>query len=370
MILHLLFDDKFGEYAVRQFSEPGMYSEFVVVTHSDAPDCSQKYGGLKVVFEDQESFLHLLRRLGEYKAIVLHGLFYPWQERVLREVPKDVKVAWVFWGGDIYGRKDIADHYLSSSSKRLRFKQNLKRYIKCRKAFDQYEVPFELLKRIDFCLTDIPEDFVFVKKYLKTDIKELWYNYYSVEETIGDLMNSRCSGNNVLLGNSSSLECNYIDGLKALKRLNLTSSVNVFAPLSYGDSWIRNEISRRGKRMLGDSFHPLIEFLPRDEYNQIIVSCSTVVMPHYRPQAFGNILTALWLGSRVFLSEKNVLFAYFKRIGTVIFSIEHDLKESNPYVLSPLSENEVFQNRKAIKAFYSKDVMHHKNIELVNTLNQ
>ena len=169
---------------------------------------------------------------------------------------------------------------------------------------------------------------------------------------------------------SSSLECNYIDGLKALKRLNLTSSVKVFAPLSYGDSWIRNEISRRGKRMLGNRFHPLIEFLPRDEYNRIIVSCSTVVMPHFRPQAFGNILTALWLGARVFLSENNVLFAYFKRIGAVIFSIEHDLKESNPYVLSPLSENDVFQNRKAIKAFYSKDVMHIKNIEFVNTLNQ
>ena len=122
--------------------------------------------------------------------------------------------------------------------------------------------------------------------------------------------------------------------------------------------------------MLGDSFHPLIEFLPRDEYNRIIVSCSAVVMPHYRPQAFGNILTALWLGSRVFLSEKNVLLTYFKRIGAVIFSIEHDLKESNSYVLSPLSENEVFQNRKAIKAFYSKDIMHLKNIELVNTLNQ
>lgn len=370
MILHLLFDDKFGEYAVRQFSEPEMCSEFILVTHSTIPVCPQKYKGVNVVFEDQEGFLNLLQRLGEYKAIVLHGLFYPWQERVLRAVPENVKVAWVFWGGEIYGRKDIADNYLSASSKRLRRKQILKRLIRRRKSLNRYEMPYELLKRIDYCLTDIPEDFAFVKKYLESDIKELWYNYYSVEETIGDLMHSRCDGKNLLVGNSSSLECNFIDGFKAIKRLNLTSMEKVFAPLSYGESWLRKEVTGNGKKILGIRFCPLTVFLPRNEYNQIIQSCSVVVMPHYRPQAFGNILTALWMGARVFLYERNVLFAYFKRIGALVFSIEHDLKKSNPHVLLPLSENEIMQNRRVINEFYGRDVMHQRYLEIVQVLDQ
>lgn len=369
MILHLLFDDKFGEYALRQFSGEEMCSEFVIVTHSCAPDCSHKYEGVKIAFEDQDGFQDLLLRLGEYKAIVLHGLFYPWQERVLRAAPKNVKVAWAFWGGDIYGRNDIADKYLSLSSKRLRRKHDLKRFIKSRKAFHRYEIPFDLLKRIDYCLTDIPEDFSFVKEYLESDIKELWYNYYSVEDTIGDLMYSRCDGNNILLGNSSSLECNFIDGFKAIKRLKLPTSVKIFVPLSYGESWLRKEIIEKGKKMLGQRFCPLTVFQPREEYNKLFQSCSVVIMPHYRPQAFGNILTALWVGSRVFLSQKNVLFAYFKRVGAVVFSIEHDLEESDPLVLVPLTDNERSQNRKAIRALYSKDAMHQKNLELVKTLN-
>lgn len=369
MILHLLFDDKFGEYAIRQFSEPEMCSDFIVVTHSNAPNCYNKYKGIEIVFEDDDSFLNLLQRLGEYKAIVLHGLFYPWQERVLRSVPKNVKVAWVFWGGDIYGRHDMADNYLSSSSKRLRRKQNLKRFIKRKKALDRYEVPLNLLQRIDYCLTDIPEDFALVKKYLQSDIKELWYNYYSVEETIGDLMYYRCNGNNILVGNSSSLECNYIDGFKAIKGLPLNSSENVFVPLSYGESWLKKEITQKGMKMLGKHFYPLTCFLPRSEYNQLIQSCSVVVMPHYRPQAFGNILTALWLGSRVFLSERNPLLTYFKRIGAVVFSIEFDLKKSNPKVLFPLTDNEREQNRTAIMALYGKSVIHKKVLEIVEVLN-
>lgn len=369
MILHLLFDDKFGEYAVRQFSGEEMCSEFVIVVNSNDPDCSHKFEGVKVVFEDKEEFPALLQRLGEYKAIVLHGLFYPWQERVLQAVPDDVKVAWVFWGGDIYGRKDIADNYLSSSSKWLLRKQNLKRLIKHRKVQDRYEIPFELLKRIDYCLTDIPEDFAFVKQYLATDIKELWYNYYSVEETIGSLIDSRCNGNNILLGNSSSLECNHTDGLRAIRKMDLASSAKVYVPLSYGESWLRKEISQKGKRLLGEKFYPLTGFLPRAEYNRTVQSCSVAVMPHYRPQAFGNILTALWLGTRVYMSNCSELFVFFRRIGVFIYSIEDDLNAGNASALLPLSEEETEVNRRVIASLYGTDAMQEKNRLIVKTLN-
>ena len=369
MILHLLFDDKFGEYAVRQFSGEEMCSEFIIVAHSSAPDCSNKFEGVPVVLEDKEEFQSLLNRLGEYKAIILHGLFFPWQERVLKAVPRHVKVAWVFWGGDIYGRKDIAENYLSTSSKWLRRKQNLKRLIKHKKVQERYEIPFKLLKRIDYCLTDIPEDFAFVKHYLGSDIKELWYNYYSVEETIGSLINSRCNGNNILLGNSSSLECNHLDGLSAIRKMDLAPSVIVYAPLSYGESWLRRVISRKGKRLLGEKFFPLTGYLPRTEYNRIVQSCSVAVMPHYRPQAFGNILTALWLGARVYMSNRSELFAFFRRIGVFIYSIEDDLNAGNTSALRPLSEEETGVNRRAIASLYGIDAMREKNRVIVQTLN-
>ena len=368
MILHLLFDDKFGEYAIRQFSEKMMYSEFIIVSHSNAPDCSHKFEGVQVVLEDREEFQNLLQHLGDYKAIVLHGLFYPWQESVLRTVPNHVKVAWVFWGGDIYGRKDIAANYLSPSSQWLQRKQNIKRFIKGKKAPSKYEIPYELLQRIDYCLTDIPEDFAFVKEYLNSDIKDLWYNYYSVEETIGELINAEHNGDNILLGNSSSLECNHIDGMRKLKKFSLGNS-KIVMPLSYGEPWIRKKMLKKGRHMFNDHFLPLLSFIPRHDYNHIIQSCSVAVMPHYRPQAFGNILTALWLGARVYLSKRNPLLPFFKRIGTVIFSFEDDLRPDNPTSLNPLSVDQMEQNRKIIASIYGKDAMHKKNLEIVNVLN-
>ena len=369
MILHLLFDSKFGEYAIRQFSDSIMCSEFVLVTDSSTPVYSEKYKNVRIIKAEEDEFSSLLCGLGEYKAIVFHGLFYPWQKRVLEAVPDHVKIAWVFFGGDLYDRQDVRKRFLSVTSKWLLAIQNMKRLLRGRFVSPKYEIPLQLLKRIDYCLTDIPEDFAFAKSYLKSDIKDLWYNYYSIEETIGDLVDSTCSGNNVLIGNSCSLTCNHLDGLRLAREMKLPTEAKVYVPLSYGESWLKNAISKWGRLLLGDRFTPLTSFLPREEYNLIIKSCSIVIMPHYRPQAFGNILTALWLGSRVFLSVRNDLFPFFKRIGAVVFSVEHDLDDSS-VVLGPLSEIEREQNREVISSLYGKEVMYLKNLEIVRTLNQ
>lgn len=368
MILHLLTDEKFTDYVLKQFSEPEMCSDFVLVSYNSHLVYATPQPNMRVIRPNSKDFQILLNHLNDYNAVVLHGLFFPWQGQVLRVVPATVKVAWVFWGGDIYGRKDIFADYLSSSSKTLLFIQQLKRRLKCKKTQPRYEVPFELLKRIDFCLTDVPEDFEFVKGYLKTGIKELWYNYYSVEETIGNLESFRCNGNNILVGNSSSLECNHLDGLRAVRRLQLAPEVKVYVPLSYGESWLRKEISYKGHKMLGNCFHPLSTFLARDEYNQIIRSCSVAIMPHYRPQAFGNILTALWLGTRVYLSSHNSLYPFFKRIGAIIFSLEADFDSSNEWALKPLSDEETEINRHVISSLYSSEEMYRKNLFIVQTL--
>ena len=367
MILHLLFDDKFGDYAIRQFSGSEMHSEFVRITES--LDNESMDESVRSICFDSGAFQELKAGLGLYKAVVFHGLFYPWQESLLRSIPEQVKVAWVFWGGDIYGRKDLHQRFLTPVSKSLLWLHSLKRSIQRKAKMDRYEIPLDALRRIDYCLTDIPEDFEFIRKYFDTPIKELWYNYYSIDETLGDLATETVDGVNIVVGNSATLECNHLDGFRALSGFPLNGS-EVIVPLSYGEPWVRNLVIKSGKYHFGSHFHPLVEFLPRNEYNRLIKSCAVAIMPHYRPQAFGNILTALWLGSRVYLYERNILFSYFKGIGANIFSIERDLKKPNPLVLSPLSEKQVQENRLAISALYSKSAMKDHISHLINVLNQ
>ena len=368
MILHFLSDEKFSDYVINQFSEPEMRSEFVLMSDSESKKYFRNCGVVKQVNpNDVEDMTTLLDSVGRYSAIVLHGLFFPWCETVLRNVPNNVKVAWVFWGGEIYGRKDLKDFFLSKRSKLLFGVHQLKKRIEGKEGGDNYELPLELFYRIDYCLTDIHEDFEFVTNYTQSRMKEVWYNYYSIDETIGELRNQCVEGNNILIGNSSSLTCNHVDGFRAAKRLYNDNS-EIIVPLSYGEPWLRNFLLKKGTYMFGSRFHPLVDFMPRYEYNNLIKKCAVVIMPHYRPQAFGNIITALWLGSRVYLSERSSLYTFFKRIGITLFSIETDINRTkSPKVLS-LSVKEREENRRILASLYEKSVMNRKNQELVKML--
>ncbi|MBP5798243.1 MAG: hypothetical protein J6W26_08265 [Bacteroidales bacterium] len=365
MILHLLPDDKFSDYVIHQFSEPEMCSEFVLMATEEHASYFKNIAAVKVIDPSQSDRMTLLfDSLADYSAIVLHGLFFPWCEAILRHVPEQVKVAWVFWGGEVYSRKDLRASFLSKRSKRLLRLHQLMQGLKHKKPVPHFELPKELFQRIDYCLTDIHEDYEFVKSYCGFEAKELWYNYYSIEETLGDLRDQTVNGNNILIGNSCTLECNHWDGFRAAQKLQGEDS-QIIVPLSYGEPWLRRGLLRIGKSMFGKRFRPLVDFMPRDEYNKIIESCAVVIMPHYRPQAFGNILTALWLGSRVFMSERSHLFKFYQRIGLHVFSIENDLKKDK---VSPLPTLEREENRRIIASLYDKEVMREQIINIVNAL--
>jgi hypothetical protein len=139
-------------------------------------------------------------------------------------------------------------------------------------------------------------------------------------------------------------------------------------PLSYGDSWLKTRILKIGKILFSKNFEALVSFMPREEYNKIMCSCAYVVMPHYRPQAFGNILTALWLGAKVFISNQNIVYPFYKRLGVHFYTLETDLTSKE--LESPLSQTIINKNREILMKEYSRDAMKPCIQKVVEELNR
>jgi hypothetical protein len=78
-------------------------------------------------------------------------------------------------------------------------------------------------------------------------------------------------------------------------------------------------------------------------------------MNHHRQQAIGNVMNAVYIGAKVFLSEKNTLFHYLKRIGCHIFSVEHDLIVENKEVFNLLTIQQMSDNRAIVSSELSLD---------------
>lgn len=355
MILHLLTDEKFTDYAIAQFSAPEMMSEFVLVPSNNAMEMVKLIDQCTIVRQNSLEFNELLNRLGEYTGIIFHGMFWGgWQTPILQKVPKNVKVAWVFWGGEIYSRSDQYDVFLAPITKLLNDVH--KRYKKIKEDTSS-EIPFLLFKRIDYCLTDEKEEFEYICKYTGIKFEYLWYNYYSLEKTLGTLIDKRCQGKNLWIGNSASEKNNHLDVLWTIFKQGLHRKYNdrdIIIPLSYGAPWMGDIVTKLSRFVFGKRVRILTSYMPLEEYNAMMLSCSTIILGYTQPAAQGNIITALWLGMRVYLSEENMTYHYFKRIGCKIYSIERDLKHNNPNVYAPMIDEDVAHNRGILYTIYSQ----------------
>lgn len=353
MILHFLTDDKFADYAIMQFSAPEMQSEFVCLNTAGRMNLVELQDEVRVMSPHSEQFATFLEgELKKYSAIILHGMHWGWwQKEILKRVPSNVKVAWVFWGGEIYGRSDLhIKRYAPITSLLNRWHLHKNKKKKARNK--GWELPIELYRRVEYCLTSEVEEYEFAKAFLRNDhMQQIWYTYYDIDATLGSLKDARCNGENVIVGNSATAECNYFDVIPKIKRC-LKKNQRVVLPLSYGDPWVMNSVSKYAKFFLGNAAMPLLDFMPRDEYNRILQGCSTMIMDQYTPQAQGNIVTGLWLGMRVYVSEKSMAYQFLRRIGCKVYSFE---SEFNKYRLSPLMDEEVTHNREVLKEWYSKE---------------
>jgi hypothetical protein len=148
--------------------------------------------------------------------------------------------------------------------------------------------------------------------------------------------------------------------------MNLPDS-KLIVPLSYGFKNYAEDVIQSGKEIFGENFSPITEFLPYQKYDEIVGSCGIVIMNHYRQQAVGNILMALYKGAKVYLRNSNILFKYFKRIGCHIFSIDDDLRNENPDAFVLLEPEQVESNRRVLRSEIELDKICD---EIRNKLNQ
>ncbi len=364
MILHLLFDSQFADYVIEQFEAEEMQSDFVLVTSTQDMKHFKRIDAVRIVNPIILSEMELLLQdISQYNSVIFHGLFYSWQEWLLNQWPKNVKMAWVCWGGEIYGQPDIRTTFLKPLSRCVNRLHRMRRP-------DEWEddlFPRDLFRRANYCLTNVEAEYECAKQYLGTDIQHLPYNYYSIDETLGSLKDARCIGKNIFLGNSATIENNHLETLLRLKRVGIGDK-KIIIPLSYGSPWVRNMCKKVGQLLFGKRFCPLLNFMPREEYNATMLDCAVMIQAHLREQAHGNIVTGLWLGMRVYLSEKGIDYQHFKSLGVHVFSIERNLTRDNQNALSPLTEEEIAYNRQVLLKAYGKEGIQFDLLKIVRVL--
>jgi hypothetical protein len=153
-------------------------------------------------------------------------------------------------------------------------------------------------------------------------------------------------GNNILIGNSSSYSNNHLEVFEHLKTFDLEDK-KLIVPLSYGDPILSKQLVSKGQNLLKDNFYPILDFMPLSDYTKLMQTCNVVIMNHYRQQAVGNIISAVYLGTKVFLNKENSAYIYLKGLGCHVYEITEDLNSHTD--LQGLTDNEINHNRSLLQ---------------------
>lgn len=360
-ILHIMSDEKFNDMAIRQFEDvaPRIH-EYWIVTKKKQLDFT-KNSCIKIC-----RIGHLIQELQrkDVVAVFFHGLQPAWYQ-LLENIPQEKKVFWFGWGFDYYFMLP-EKLYLDTTALYIRptLRNALKLGVKkCLQKFSLMASPrYEALRRVDYFSPVLDIEFQMVTHQMPhlSSSRYICWNYGTAEDDLSISEASSVTGENILAGNSATATNNHIELFHALKDQVDLRNRSVVVPLSYGDTKYRDLVLAEGKKILGNNFVPLTEYLAKDKYIGMIRSCGFVVMNHLRQQAVGNVCIAMLMGAKVYLNDKNPLYQWLNGRGACIGSLE-------TLDIQPLSHSQQENNRRLVYDHWGRDAQAEKTRNVIAT---
>ena len=247
------------------------------------------------------AYFNLNRQMYKADRIIIHGLWSDWLVRLLSIQPWLLrKCYWVMWGGDLY-RYELAQRNL---------------------LWHLNEIPRRIvIKRIAYLLTYIEGDVELARRWYgaRGQLREcLMYpsNLYKQHE----IRPKADSTIHIQIGNSADPSNEHIEVLKLLEPYK-NENIKIYGMLAYGSDDNAAKVSAYGKKVFGEKFVAVTDFMTLDEYNTFLGKIDIALFNHRRQQAMGNIITLLGMGKKVYLRKDISSWAVFASRGLRIFDI-------------------------------------------------
>jgi len=343
-IIHLMVDDKFIDSAVREFEvvRPGAH-EYLI------PDARPPYRYVRSSLVRPVSRAAWADRIAQpdVAGVILHSL--PAEHHaLLREIPPGPTVIWIGWGYDYYGliNNAFADGLLlpATAAAVAQLQGSHGRSGAMRASELAWARPcakpsrdeLEALQRVDVFSPVLENEYVLVRRHQSAlRARYLRWNYGTVEDDLS-LQDAESAdpitlGPNLLVGNSAAPANNHLELFDLIRRHVDLGGRQLIVPLSYGDVAYRGHVERVGRRMFGDAFVPLIDFLPKQRYIELLASCGHVLMNHVRQQALGNLVISGLLGAKLHLNARSPIGPWLRRLGVTVSDVGRlDLSDLPP----------------------------------------
>ncbi|MCD4832934.1 MAG: TDP-N-acetylfucosamine:lipid II N-acetylfucosaminyltransferase [Bacteroidales bacterium] len=377
--LHLILDDKFVDSFIEMIDKYDNLINHTFIAYNIPQDRDFKYIKSKNVIKydwDSAKIKFDFVDFSKYKKLFIHYLdprLYP----LIRKLPLNIKIYWIIYGADmfipqVFNDNALFDKYSKSYLKKKKFSvlrflpYKIWRLLPIIKNFRSNFKKKKAVSRINYILHYNYFDYTYLKEKMKVNAKFLRFNYTGIksilneelENNITDKFKYADSDKIIIVGNSANLTNNQLGTVPILKNLSKYFDFKIISFLSYGQEHYAKHLTQKFSGEFGEKFIPILSFLPKKEYFNILKRADIAIMNNYRSQGAGIILSLLYYGKKVFMSEKSLLYQFYLYNGIRVFSIEKDLENSKKNLFKPLSESEKKDNKNLIKnLFWNEEIL-------------
>lgn len=263
----------------------------------------------------------------------------------IKYVPKNVHVCWEVYGYDLYNQFLEPNGYRVTYTdptpylKYAFFRMYFRTFFNMGLIIKGYKSPFKWQKqrqfkyisnRIDSIQYCCRYDAHFIEEFSHRQILSYEVFNYSLTEVLGDLKDSPfTTGKHILVGNSASFSNNHLYVLEFLNKMGLSPDVKLIMPLSYGGT---NKYADDVEKEFCDAFSgrvkALRQYMPLHEYNKMFLEINSCIMSAWRQESIGTIIMCLYLGVKVFMSNRSPLYKWLVECGFKIFELESAIREA------------------------------------------
>ena len=332
-LIHICPDEKFIDCAIAQFELLDSVKSAFFILHKKGTGFVKKRASNIFFFDTPQKLLKKLKNEYPNAIVVLHSICIA--PRYLKRLGN--RLILCFWGWELYSDvhsplkrliqmdlyRPITRRLLEDNKKwTLKFKEFVKKIFHVN--YWREKDYNDLLKKCEAFSTVYPIEF----SMINLDKKKFYpFKYIRPSETNESAFKAKVVQSEhprVLVGNSLAPTNNHIDILKKLN--DYGKYIEVVLPISYDGDYQYKTILKKyisGLKFIKPIY--LEKFLARNEYFNLISSCSALIFGHMRQQGAGNIDQGFKDGFDIYMYEDSINYKHFVEKGYVVHSIEKDL---------------------------------------------
>ena len=272
--------------------------------------------------------LRLLIPLFRAQKILIHGLSSPFLVLYLCLFPGlGKKCYWVIWGKDLY-------FYRTLEKKQF--------YHRIFEFFRKIAI-----RRIGQVITFNNGDYQLARQWYGCEAKQfrsfmypsnLFHDYPSADGHSGKLT--------IFLGNSADSSNNHLEAFDILAE-HVDSEFELLVPLSYGNIKYTKIVLEKGRQLFGSRFTPLTDFIPFEQYLDLLNRVDIAIFAHRRQQAMGNITTLLGMKKKVYIRSDISTWDLLQELGITVFDL-------SKFDLDKIHQEVAEKNRELVKQVFSE----------------